>query len=72
MERQPPGTPLELRYLVNALVRVPEWFELGLQLGIEEHVLKTIDQDHRGRTVRCKSDMLSEWPAHTLKRFWLL
>ena len=70
MERQPPGTPLELRYLVNALVRVPEWFGLGLQLGVAEHVLKTIDQDHRGQTDRCKSAMLSEWLKNGLDHSW--
>lgn len=70
MERPPPGTPLQLRYLVNALVRVTEWFELGLQLGIEHHVLKRIEQDNRGQTERCKSAMLNEWLNNGLDHTW--
>ena len=67
---QPPGTPFQLKNLVNALVRVTEWFELGLQLGIEEYVLKRIEQDNRGQTERCKSDMLREWLINGLDHSW--
>ena len=70
MERPLPGTPLELRYLVKALINVPEWYELGLRLGIDKHDLKRINQDNRKETERCKSAMLSEWLNNGLDHSW--
>ena len=48
--------------LLNLLVdATPQWFELGLQLGIDQTTLKIIERDNRDMTRRCFIEMLSEW-----------
>ena len=53
-----PTTPT-LKELSNALDSVVNWFSLGVKLGLEDHELRTIEQNNRGD--RCKLEMLSCW-----------
>lgn len=39
---------------------MPDWFDLGLELGIKETTLKVIERDNRV-TKQCFTDMLSKW-----------
>lgn len=39
----------------------PDWFDLGLELGIGQTTLRAIQHDNRDVTKRCFTDMLSEW-----------
>ena len=57
-----PATPLlNLKALSNALDSVVKWHSLGVKLGLEDHELSTIEQNHRGDNERCKSEVLSRW-----------
>ena len=38
-----------------------EWCNLGIYLGVEPTVLKTIEIDQRGRVEDCKREMLVAW-----------
>ena len=53
-----PTTPT-LKELSNALDSVVDWFTLGVKLELEDHELRTIEQNYRGD--RCKLEMLSRW-----------
>lgn len=70
MERPPPRTPLKLRYLVKALVKVPEWYELGVELGVAKYVLDEINLDKGGLTERCKDEMLNKWLNNGSDHSW--
>ena len=48
-----------LKELSNALDPVADWYSLGVKLGLEDHELRTIEQNYRGD--RCKLEMLSRW-----------
>ena len=37
------------------------WFSLGVKLGVEDHELRTIEQNYRGDNERSKLEMLSRW-----------
>ena len=39
----------------------PEWFDLGIQLGVKDATLKDIEVNHRGDVRRCKTEMLRVW-----------
>ena len=39
----------------------PDWFDLGLELGVEETTLRVIKQNNPEATKQCFTDMLSEW-----------
>ena len=55
------ATPL-WKELSNALDSVVNWHSLGVKLGLEDHELRTIEQNHRGDgNERCKHEMLSRW-----------
>ena len=43
-----------------AVVKTINWKEVGLELGVEKHVLDTIDKDYR-LTNDCKTEMFSHW-----------
>ncbi len=52
-----------LRKVINLLLDVAsKWYELGLQLGVKESYLKSIEHDygHRGAQT-CLREMLSVW-----------
>lgn len=54
--------PTNLPKLINLLVNAsPEWFDLGLQLGVNQTTLRVIKQDNHDVTKHCFRDMLSEW-----------
>jgi hypothetical protein len=54
--------PANLPKLLNLLSNAsPEWFALGLQLGVDQTTLRVIEQDNHHVTRRCFTDMLSEW-----------
>ena len=55
-----PGTPT-LQELSNELDSVVNWYSLGIKLGVEDHELRTIEQNYRGDNERCKHDVLSRW-----------
>ena len=55
-----PTTPT-LKELSNALDSVVNWFSLGVKLGVEDHELRTIEQNYRGDNERSKLEMLSRW-----------
>ena len=57
------ATPL-LRDLV--LLHISAWFDLGLRLGIEEHVLKLILKDNQNDTAACCRAMLSHWLSQSV------
>lgn len=39
----------------------PDWFDLGLELGINQTSLRIIGHDNHDVVKRCFTDMLSEW-----------
>lgn len=39
----------------------PDWYGLGLELGIHETALKVIKRDNPNDTAQCFTDMLSKW-----------
>ena len=51
--------PLELVNILNApaVVRTNDWKDVGLELGIQKHVLDRIDRDCRGLINDCKREM---------------
>ena len=55
-----PATPI-LKELSNALYSVADWYSLGVKLGLQDHELRTIEQNYRGDDERCKHEMLSCW-----------
>ena len=50
-----------LTELSNALGSIVNWHLLGVKLGLEDHELSAIEQNHRGDNERCKHDVLSRW-----------
>jgi len=42
-------------------VRVKCWYDLGLQLDIDDHVLQTIQENHPQNQDGCKRDMFRTW-----------
>ena len=64
--------PLELRNILNAsaVVKITKWKDVGLELGVEKHVLEIIDQDCRGITNDCKREMFSHWLENDCQPSW--
>ena len=53
---------LELKNLTNELANVTsKYYEIGIQLGIDEEKLKQIESDHKDNIKRRFSEMLSCW-----------
>ena len=63
---------LELGNVLNApaVVRINEWKELGLELGVEKHVLDRIDRECRGLINDCKTEMFDCWLEDDLQASW--
>ena len=40
---------------------VPEWFRVGLELGLSEATLSTIKYDHHRSVETCKRKMVQKW-----------
>ena len=43
------------------LVSVAEWYDLGLQLGVEDEDLDVIKRDNPGNLKACKREMFRAW-----------
>ena len=65
-----PATPT-LKELSNALDSVVNWHLLGVKLGLQDHELRTIEQNHRGDgNERCKHEMLGRWLRNAKLPTW--
>ena len=65
----PSNLKLELKDLVNAVRDVIEWHDLGLELGLPESVLQSIEADHRYIGDRRRM-MLSKWLDFDQEASW--
>ena len=52
---------VHLAVLLTALKQVYQWFNLGLQLGVPYHTLKSIEREERERVEDSKREMLAAW-----------
>ena len=43
------------------LIKVTDWYELGLQLGVEDTKLEEIEMDNRGDLKACRRNMFRAW-----------
>ena len=43
------------------LVQVAEWYDLGLQLGVEDEELDVIKKNNPGNLRACKREMFRKW-----------
>lgn len=50
-----------MKQLDTELCEVNDWFILGIQLGVEDHVLQRIEKEKNNDIARCRIDMFSEW-----------
>ena len=50
----------KLRDLIHLEV-TPDWYPLGLTLGLPEHVLDVIEKDHAQDSATCMRKMFSKW-----------
>ena len=42
-------------------IKVTEWYDLGLQLDIDDHELDVIQKDHYGDVRACRREMFRTW-----------
>lgn len=54
----------------SAVLKINYWKDLGLELGIERHVLEKIDLEWRGKINDCKSDMFDHWLKNDHRPSW--
>ena len=54
----------KLRDLIRLEV-APEWFSLGLELGVTENALNIIEKDHEKDVSTCMRKMFSKWLSST-------
>ena len=65
-----PATPT-LKELSNALDSVVNWHLLGVKLDLEDHELRTIEQNYRGDgSDRCKHEVLSRYLRNAKLPTW--
>ena len=50
------------------LVQVNKWYELGLQLGVEDTELEVIEKNNRGDLQACRKNMFRVWLRMTPTR----
>ena len=64
--------PLGLVNVLNApaVVRTNEWKDVGLELGVEKHVLDRIDRECQGLINDCKREMFYCWLKNGLQPSW--
>ena len=43
------------------LIKVTEWYELGLQLGVEDTELEVIEKNNLGDLKACRRNMFRAW-----------
>lgn len=53
------SSPLQLKDI--HLLEVREWYDLGLQLGVSEYDLDTIEKNNPRDNGGCKRNMFSKW-----------
>ena len=54
--------PIELKNAYEDLIDIShQWYDLGLQLKLEEGTLKTIKADNPGSSKHCLREVLSTW-----------
>ena len=68
MSDRPTDLKLELKNVVVAVREVTEWYDLGLQLGLPDHVLKLISS--HPDIASHKRMMVSEWLQYDTKASW--
>lgn len=62
---------LSMKNLMAALNDVPEWEELGIELGIEWFKMKEIKKNRNHCEPRlCKADLLDHWLENDLQASW--
>ena len=61
---------LTLRALTNELQSVFHWHTLGVKLGLENHELSIIEENHRGDVERCRTEMLGCWLNNATTPTW--
>ena len=59
-----------LKALSNALDSVVNWHLLGVKLGLQDHELRTIEQNYRGDNESCKQEVLSCWLRNAKHPTW--
>ena len=66
------STALDLATITRKLKTVAQdWYELGVQLGIEPHTLKQIESDHQSKGVRrLLSEMVTFWLDNCENKSW--
>ena len=47
------------------LIKVTEWYELGLQLGVKDAELEVIEKNNRGDLKACQRNMFRAWLRNT-------
>ena len=47
------------------LIKVTEWYELGLQLGVKDAELEIIEKNNRGDLKACQRSMFRAWLRNT-------
>ena len=50
------------------LIEVTEWYELGLQLGVDDTELEEIEKNNRGNLRACRENMFQAWLRITPNR----
>ena len=43
------------------LIKITEWYELGLQLGVDDAELEEIEKNNRGDLRACRRNMFRAW-----------
>lgn len=65
------GDPtLSLKHLLNVLVDVTEWENLGAALEIKPAKVKAIARNKNNHVARCKYDLMDHWLRSDLSASW--
>ena len=68
------SSDLDLNYLnvTNVLTPINDWYRLGLQLGVPDYQLNSIEKNYPRDNIRCKSEMLSYWFNNAEESSWVV
>ena len=64
-----PGMPI-LKALMNELKFVSDWHSLGVNLDLNHHLLKGIENNYSGNDQRCMTEVLICWLDNTTNPTW--
>ena len=64
------STCLTLKEILNELGEVTDWYQLGIQLGLEPQTLNFIERNHPHDALRCKTEVLNWWLQNELEISW--